>query len=137
MSEQRLRWIEGLQFEGKDSWGHRVSLGGDPEGPGAKASDLLPLSLGACTAHDVVNILLKQRQGLLGLEVRIRSHQDSEPPWRFRRISLELQVSGEVDPAKARRALELSTSKYCSVFATLSPSVEIEASVEVRPDGRA
>ena len=34
---------------------------------GAKASDLLVVSLAACSAYDVVDILLKQRQGLTGL----------------------------------------------------------------------
>ncbi|HYU57782.1 MAG TPA: OsmC family protein [Actinomycetota bacterium] len=133
MSEQRLRWDGDLRFEGRDSGGHRIAIGGEPDGAGAKASDLLPLSLAACAVHDVVVILRKQRQDLRGLEVRIDSHQGQHPPWPFEAIRLRMIVSGDVDPVKARRALDLSMSKYCAVFATLSPTVRIETEVEV-PD---
>lgn len=132
MVTQRLRWTEGLRFEGQDADGHRLRIGGGRE-HGAKASDLLPISLAACTMHDVVSILRKQRQDLRGLEVEIESEQDPDPPWTFRRIRLRVLITGEVDEAKAARALVLSSEKSCSVHATLSPVVEIETEVEVRP----
>jgi len=51
-----------IQFVGTTSYGDPVLVGGDREGPGAKPSDLLPLSLAACTAYDVVEVL---RKGIL------------------------------------------------------------------------
>lgn len=135
MGDVMLRWTgEGLTFESTTSHGAPILTGNDPAGPGAKPSDLLPLSLAACTVYDVVVILRKQRQDLRGLEVRITSEQDENPPWTFRAIHMHLVVRGEVDDRKVARAIELSESKYCSVAATLRPVVRLSHSHEVVPD---
>ena len=99
MGEVRLSWTgERLQFVAETGYGEAVSVGGDPEGPGAKPADLLPVSLAACTAYDVVEILRKQRQDLRGLEAIVRSQQDPDPPWTFRAIDVEWVLTGDVDP---------------------------------------
>ncbi|MBI3648762.1 MAG: OsmC family protein [Actinobacteria bacterium] len=136
MSSQRLEWLPGdgvPRFLGRDSWGHVAAIGGGEDGDGSKPSDLLPLSLAACTAHDVVIILRKQRQDLLGLEIRIETDQDPEPPWAFRRIGMHFVLTGAVDPGKARRAIDLAEGKYCAVAATLRPIVEMAFTLEVLP----
>lgn len=137
MGDQRLTWLgDGaghLQFEGVTTYGVPVRIGGDPQGPGAKPSDLLPISLAACTAYDVVVILRKQRQDLRGLDVRIHTEQDADPPWTFRRIRLHFVISGAVDERKATRAIELADAKYCAVSATIRPTVEIELTREIVP----
>ncbi|MDH4113325.1 MAG: OsmC family protein [Actinomycetota bacterium] len=136
MSDVTLRWAgEGLTFESRATYGAPIFTGNDPEGPGAKPSDLLPISLAACTVYDVVVILRKQRQDLQALEVRISSEQDPEPPWTFRAIHMHFVLTGEVDDRKAARAIELSEGKYCSVAATLRPVVRLSHSHElVRPE---
>lgn len=132
MGEQRLIWTgERLQFEGLTAYGDPVHVGGDVQGPGAKPSDLLPVSLAACTAYDVVVILRKQRQDLRALEVTIRSTQDPEPPWTFRSIHTHFVLRGRIDDQKAGRAIDLAESKYCSVAATLRPVVELSHSYEI------
>lgn len=129
----RLLWTgEGTQFEGEDSWGHRLPIGGEEGGPGSRPADLLPLSLAACTAYDVVVILQKQRQDLRGLEVEIEAEQDPEAPWRFRRIALRFVATGDVEKPKAKRALALA-EKSCSVEATVRDCVAIECTIEVVP----
>jgi putative redox protein len=134
MSEQILRWNgSDLQFQGFTSYGDPVAIGGDAQGAGAKPSDLLPLSLAACTAYDVVVILRKQRQDLRGLEVQLRSEQDREAPWAFRSIHQHLVLTGSIDEAKASRAIELSEGRYCSVAATLRESVILTHSHEIVP----
>ena len=70
--------------------GRVVHIDTDPEGSGAKPADLLPISLAACTAWDVVNILQKQRQDLQGMDVRIETDQDEDPPWAFTRILMQM-----------------------------------------------
>jgi putative redox protein len=135
VGEQRLVWtgdgsVPGHTFEGHASYGPAILLG-DREGPGAKPSDLLPLSLAACTAYDVVVILRKQRQDLRGLEVVSRTEQEPDAPWAFRRIHLHFLLHGDVEDAKAARAIELSESKYCAVAATLRGEVELSYSHEV------
>ena len=134
MGDATLRWTrEGLTFEGRASYGAPILTGNDPEGPGTKPSDLLPLSLAACTVYDVVVILRKQRQDLRDLEVRIASEQDTEPPWTFRSIHMHFVLTGTIDDRKAARAIELSKSKYCSVAATLRSVVRLTHSHEVVP----
>src|SRR2546426_11277635 len=132
MTDVRLVWTgDRLQFVGTTAYGESLLLGGDVEGPGAKPSDLLPLSLAACTAYDVVVILRKQRQELRTMEVVTRTTQDPDPPWMFREIHMHFVLTGGVDPAKAERAVDLAESKYCSVAATLRDVVSLTHSVEV------
>lgn len=133
MGDQRLVWHGGLRFTGVDSWGHEVAIDADPEGAGAKPSDLVPLALAACTAYDIVSILRKQRQDLRALEATIVSTQDADAPWTFRRFDVRYTLRGPVDPEKARKALALSEEKYCSVSATLRPAVELSFEIAVEP----
>ena len=134
MGEVRLRWTgERIQFLGATHYGDPVRVGGDPEGPGAKPSDLFPLSLAACTAYDVVEILRKQRQDLQGLEAIVTSTQDEEPPWPFRAIHVEWVVTGAVDRRKAERAVDLAERTACSVAATIGPVVALTHSVRIEP----
>lgn len=122
---------ERLQFSGETGYGQPIRVGGDTDGPGAKPSDLLPISLAACTAYDVVEILRKQRQGLVGLEAVVRSEQDLDPPWTFRAIHITWIVRGDVDARKAARAVELAESKYCAIAATIKDVVTLSHSIEL------
>jgi putative redox protein len=132
VGEQRLIWTgERLQFDGFTAYGAPVRVGGDAEGPGAKPSDLLPVSLAACTAYDVVVILRKQRQDLHGLAVTIRTTQDPDPPWTFRAIHTHFVLRGTIEEQKAARAIDLAESKYCAVAATLRSVVELTHSHEI------
>lgn len=134
MGEVRLRWTgERIQFVGATGYGEPVHVGGDREGPGAKPSDLLPLSLAACTAYDVVEILRKQRQGLRALEAIVTSTQDEDPPWTFRAIHVEWVLRGAVDRDKADRAVQLAEAKYCAVAATIRSVVELSHTVRIEP----
>jgi putative redox protein len=134
MSEVRLSWTgDRLQFVGRTGYGDLVSVGGDTDGPGAKPSDLLPISLAACTAYDVVVILHKQRQDLRGLEAVITSTQDDHPPWTFRAIDIEWVLTGVVDQRKAERAVEIAEGKYCAVAATIGPVVALSHHVRIEP----
>jgi putative redox protein len=132
MTETALSWTgEGLRFLAQTGYGGAFPLTGDGEGPGAKPVDLLPVSLAACTAYDVVVILRKQRQDLRGLDVRISSQQDPEPPWTFRSIHTHWILRGDVEDRKAARAIELSESRYCAVAATIRSTVRLTHSHEI------
>jgi len=135
MADVRLVWTgDRIQFVGTTGYGEPVLVGGDVEGPGAKPSDLLPLSLAACTAYDVVEILRKQRQDLLGLEVVATSVQDPDPPWTFRSIHLRFQLTGAVDASKAAKAVDIAEARYCSVAATIRSVVRLTHEVTIVPN---
>jgi putative redox protein len=132
MGEVRLTWTgEGLLFDGRTSYGEPITVGGESDAHGAKASDLLPLSLAACTAHDVVVILHKQRQDLRALEAVIRSTQDPEPPWTYRAIDIEWVVTGAIDRRKAERAVEIAETRYCAIAATIRDVVALSHRVRI------
>ena len=135
MADVRLAWTgDRIQFVGTTGYGESILVGGDVEGPGAKPSDLLPLSLAACTAYDVVEILRKQRQDLLGLEVVATSVQDPDPPWTFRSIHLRFQLTGAVDASKAAKAIEIAETRYCAVAATIRSVVRLTHEVTIVPN---
>ena len=103
MADVTLAWTgDRLQFVGSTSYGEPLLVGGNEEGPGAKPSDLVPMSLAACTAYDVVAILRKQRQDLHRLEVTVRSRQDPDPPWTFRAMHMRFVLTGAVDTRMLR-----------------------------------
>lgn len=96
------------------------------------ASDLLPMSLMGCSVHDVIEILIKQRQDIREIKLSADSTQDESPPWKFQKIHLQYQISGKgIDAEKVRRAIELSEEKYCAVYATLRDVVELTHDFEV------
>jgi putative redox protein len=134
MSTTRLVWHEKFRFTGFDSRGHEVPIDAHAEGTAGKPSDLLPLSLAACIAYDIVSILYKQRQDLRGLEATIESAQDEDPPWTFRSIAVHFVARGDVNPLKAEKAMKLAEEKYCSISATLRASVELTYDIQVLPE---
>src|SRR2546423_11068820 len=104
MSVTKLVWHVRFRFTASDSRGRDVAIDAHLDGKGAKPSDLLPISLAACTAYDIVNILYKQRQDLKELEASMESVQDPDPPWRLRKIAVKYVARGKVDPAQAKKA---------------------------------
>jgi putative redox protein len=123
----RVKWVESRQFVGIDSTDHSVVMSSPKDGIGMKPSELLLVSLGGCTAYDVVNILEKKRQKLTGLEVAVSAEQDEDPPWTFRKIHLHYTLRGKELKEKAvQDAIELSEEKYCSVAATVRGVAEID-----------
>ena len=145
MGQIALKWTgdDGHLFVGRDSRGGTVVAGTWPrkddeawtDWRGAKPSDLLVISLAACSSYDVVDILQKQRQGLSGLYVTADAEQAPEPPWAFTHIHLHYVATGrDLDPVKVERAIKLSQDKYCSVAATIRGVTEITFDFEVRSE---
>lgn len=130
----------GLKFVGRADSGHAVDMdgatvyGGGDSAP--RPSELLLLGLAGCTGMDVVSILRKKRQPVIGLEVTVTGEQEDDHPRVFRSLQVKYTVLGKgVDPEAVRRAIELSEEKYCSVGATLQQGVPITSEFEVMAGG--
>jgi putative redox protein len=133
-----VKWVEKRQFVGTDSTKHSVVMSSHDEenGTGMSPSQLLLVSLGGCTAYDVVNILEKKRQDITGLTVRVTGEQEEDPPWTYRRIHIDYVVRGNGLKEKAvRDAIELSEERYCSVAATLRGAAEITYAYTIVEEG--
>lgn|SRR5574341_364313 len=134
MAHATVKWLEGKRFVGVDSTQHGIVIAGTGEDGqiGTKPSDLLLLALGSCTAYDVVNILQKKREPLIGLEIEVTAEQQPDPPWTFHSFHIHYVVRGAGLSEKAvADAIELSDAKYCSVSATLKLGVPVTHDFEI------
>ena len=125
-SHAQVRWLDKLEFVGTDSTKHSLVMSSQDEenATGLKPSDLLLLALAGCTAVDVVTIMRKKRQAMMGLEINVRGEQDENPPWTFRRIHLEYVVRGkDLSEKGLAQAIQISEEKYCSVRNSLTCEV--------------
>ncbi len=111
-------------MEATDEAGHKIlmdaaeSTGG--KGNGIRPMQLLLMGLGGCSAIDVAMILKKQRQEMTGFRIEIEGEREKDKePSLWEDVHLVFHLSGNIDPDKARRAVELSMNKYCSVAETL------------------
>ncbi len=127
-----VRWREGLLFEGGAPGRPPILVDGD----GAAATspvELLLLAAATCTAADVVLILKKQRVALRALEIAVQGTRRETQPRRYTAIHFRLAVTGDgADEVKARRAVDLSLEKYCSVVASLAPDIPVTYDVAIR-----
>lgn len=94
--------------------------------------EMLLVSVAACTAADVISILIKKRQDVTDYKVEITGDRAEEHPRKFLRFHVNHIVHGRnVSEQAVARAVELSDTKYCSVAATVRPTAEITTSFEI------
>lgn len=120
-----LEWERATVFRGGTEGGPQVVIDGDnATAPGPMLS--LLLAAGSCSGADVVLILEKMRVELRKLRIEVSGTRREDHPRRYTAIRLEYHLAGEgLDEAKARRAIELSLEKYCSVVASLAPDIDV------------
>jgi putative redox protein len=134
MAEIQVKWIDKMQFVGIDSSKHSVVMSSQDEenAVGMKPSDLMLVALGGCTAYDVVNILTKKRQKIVGLEIEVSAEQEPDPPWTFTHIHMIYRLRGkDLDEKAVHDAIKLSKEKYCSVGTTLAKAAEVTYDVVI------
>jgi uncharacterized OsmC-like protein len=86
----------------------------------------------ACMAMDVVHVIQKGRHPLTALSIGFEGERADDHPRRFVSMSLTFQLTGDVPDHVVERAIELSRTKYCSVWNTIRPDVELRTSFVVR-----
>jgi putative redox protein len=129
-----VRWVTDKQFVGTDARNQSIVLSGGDPAMGVSPSQVLLIGLSACSAYDVLDIMIKKRKPLTLLEVVASGEQDRDPPWAYRRIHLKYRVSGKDLTLKAlTQAVKLSQDKYCSVAATVRGVAEITTEIEIVP----
>jgi len=93
----------------------------------------LAYGLMGCMAMDVVHVLTKGRHPFTGLTVHFVGQRADETPRRFVSMTLEFDIVGHVDPRVVERAIALSREKYCSVWHTIRPDVELTTTFRIHP----
>ncbi len=132
----RVKWVEDVTFVGEADSGHAVVMDGPAESGGKnrgmRPMEMLLVGMGGCTAFDVVVILKKARQAVTDCEVVLEAERAAEPPKVFTRIHVHYRVRGTgLSEAQVKRAVELSTQKYCSASIMLGKTAELTHDYEI------
>jgi putative redox protein len=124
----RVKWIENLKFAGTSSSGKSIIMDASADMGGGSAvtpGELVFLALGGCTGIDVVSILNKMRVPFRDLKIDIEGQPVDTYPKTYKWIKITYRIFGAADKDKARQAVALSQTKYCSVSAIVKQSTEL------------
>jgi putative redox protein len=129
---------DATHLEATNEMGNKIYMDGSPtiggKDLGFRPMQLLLAAVGGCSTMDIVSILNKQKQDLRHIEIVVDGEREQGvEPSLFRDIKVHFKLYGNVDVEKAKRAVDLSMTKYCSVSKTLEPTAKIEYDFEVLP----
>jgi putative redox protein len=128
-------WKHDGIFEGSAENGNVIVFDTDsPYTHGSSPMQAVLMALCSCTSVDVVSILKKKRQPVIGLRVTATATQAETAPRVFTKIKLTYTVRGQLSRKAVEDAIALSKSKYCSVSKMLEKSATIDCEI-VYPDG--
>lgn len=135
MEVELNRVDDAFHFEAKGTEDVAIHIDGSQAigaaGAGARPMELILMGLGGCSAIDVISILKKQRQTIDDLKIVVKGDRAESTPAVFTKIHIEFHFKGKLDPDKAKRAIDLSVQKYCSVSAMLEKTAGITWSCSV------
>ena len=124
----------GERFSVRFESGAQVPVDDTSTPEAASPVQMVLVALGGCSAIDVLQILRKKRQVVLGYEVVVEGERRTEHPRIFTRIDMLHRVRGRnLNPTAIADAIRLSDTKYCSVHAMLEGKAHITSRFEVIP----
>lgn len=132
-NERRITmdWDHDLVFRASGAGGVDITVDGD-SAAGPSPMEALLISVGGCMGVDVVGILQKMRVDLRTYRLTISGIRREEIPKRYVSIHMEYRLGGEgLDEQKARRAIDLSREKYCSVLHTLAADIDVTYAIDL------
>lgn len=112
----------GMDIQDADGHLMRMDIPVDQGGSGSgfRPMQSMLAALCGCSSVDVISILKKQRQELSSLKIEVDGHrEEGKEPSLWKEIHLVFKMEGNMDLSKAKRAVDLSLEKYCSVAETL------------------
>jgi len=130
----QVKWLGEELFLGTSESGHTQIL--DANGGNLAPSPLesVLIALGGCSSVDVVSILQKARQDIIGCTVEINGTRVDTVPKLFSAIHLHFVITGNnVKEKHVERAVALSADKYCSVALMLNGNVTISHDFTIIP----
>lgn len=126
-----LHWDGDLRFTGGAPGGSTVTIDADSgDAPGPMV--LLLLAAGACSGADVVSMLQKMQVALTRCDITLTGERREEHPKRYLTLHYQFRLAGGgLDEVKARRAIDLSLEKYCSVRHSLNPDITVRYDLDL------
>lgn len=124
---------DAIQFRGTNG-SYDVTIASSADQEGLSPMEMAALSVLGCSSIDVLNILEKQRQEIDDFNAEIEGERADESPRVFTDLHMHYTFSGDVDPEKVRRAIDLSLDKYCSVSNMVDQTATITYAFTVNGD---
>ena len=126
----KVSWVDGALFVAEAGSGHTFTMDGAADiggrNLGPRPMEVMLIGMGGCTAIDVVSMLKKQRQDIVGVEVSLVGERASEHPMVYTDVKLVYTVRGrKLNKALVERAVSLSDEKYCSATAMFRKSAKV------------
>ncbi len=126
VTKTTLTWSRDLVFAGTTPQGYELDFDADAQW-GCMPTEALLLSLGGCMAIDIVSILKKMRMDISQFRIDISGERNPDPPQYFKAVAMTLHLAGQnLDPRRIERAIALSREKYCSVYNSLRPDLDLK-----------
>ncbi|HEU0178953.1 MAG TPA: OsmC family protein [Blastocatellia bacterium] len=131
----KLNWDGGWRFTGVNAGGIETAIDGDSQF-GASPVELLLEALGACVSVDVVSILEKMRTPAAKFEVTLEADRHRTEPRYLTGAIMQFDVWGDgIAHDKLVRAINLSISKYCSVYHSLRDDLKLQPQFRIHATG--
>ena len=137
--DAKVTWDHGMTFSGTSDSGFTVPLGTSPkvggENDGFKPMELMAISLGGCTAMDVISIMRKKRQDITAYEISVHTEIAEAHPKIFTSATILYDVTGHnLDEKALRRAIQLSADRYCPAQGMLAQVMSIKLDYAIYED---
>lgn len=118
-----------LNFKGTNDRGQSLQFSGSKES--VSPMETVLMAAAACSSIDIEIFLNKMRQPFDRIEVGVKGTRVDAVPAIFSAMHLHYKIYGDVKLDKAKKAVEMSMEKYCSVSIMLQSSVSMTHSFEV------
>lgn len=125
-----LDWLDDMKFRNSEGF---PSIELHSSTPGVTSPpQALAYAVMACMGMDVVHVVLKGRHDLTSMTIAFEGERAAEPPRCYRSMRIHFVIATSAEDHVVARAIELSRTKYCSVWNTIKPDVELTTSFEIR-----
>ncbi|HMN11634.1 MAG TPA: OsmC family protein [Bellilinea sp.] len=135
--EVTLHWKDGLTFAGFGAQKKEIAIDVIEEqgghGSGASPMELTLMAVCGCSGMDIISIMQKKQQKVTAFEIKASGERSADYPKVFTKVHIEYIFTGaSLDPAAANRSVELSLTKYCSVYPMLAKAIDFDTKVTIR-----
>jgi putative redox protein len=131
----KLNWNGGSRFTGVNAGGIETAIDANKQS-GACPVELLLEALGACASADVVSTLEEMRTPAAKFEVTLEADRHRTEPHYLIGARMLFDVWGDgITPDKLVRAINLSISKYCSVYHSLRDDLKLRPQFRIHAPG--
>lgn len=130
MAHLKLEWIGGLAFKNSvDS--PAIELHSSSPGMTSPTQALAYATM-ACMGMDVVHVIQKGRHDLKAMSVTFDGQRADHEPRRYIAMTLHFTITGQIDSHVVDRAIDLSRSKYCSVWNSLREDIRLTTTYTIQ-----